>query len=111
MNTNLTKEQIQTIKKSWSSAKIHSVVMHIIYNALRGKDVKLGFTPVSNPNKLRCHKDPLVSFKNAKYDAIHTLYQDPNGIRVQNKKILEELFGIEFTYDLSEELKRIINAE
>lgn len=44
--------QYQTEFRNMSRAKAATAQDHILYNLIRGKDLKRGFTPITNTNKL-----------------------------------------------------------
>lgn len=65
----MTKEQYQQMITIWSAKKYHTAAEHIAYNILRGKDAKLGFTPIAshNTNKITSNNcDPYNGFSQAK---------------------------------------------
>lgn len=77
----ISKEEFLTARKSWKKKDSHSAALHIIYNILRGKDPKSGFTAKSKNiqgndpwygyNQARrqaynfCHPTYVVNFTNA----------------------------------------------
>ena len=52
MNYIFTKEQYISAKAAWSKITSHTPADHIIYNAIRGFDLKRGFSEITNPVKL-----------------------------------------------------------
>lgn len=64
MEYNFTKEQYLEAKAIWKSLETKTAFDHLVYNIIRGKDPKTGFTPVSNPNKLQysCNHNPYHYF-------------------------------------------------
>ena len=68
----ITKEQYHQMTTSWSNKKAHSAAEHILYNALRSKDLKIGFTPIAphNYSKINSNnRDAWNGFKQAKTTA------------------------------------------
>lgn len=65
------KEQFKTIQARFqerSRNKLATAVDHVFYNIIRGKDLKHGFTPLTNENKLKnsYNNYPWANFTHAK---------------------------------------------
>jgi len=69
-NTQLTKEQFLEFRakfKEQANAKSLSASDMILYNLIRGKDPKSGFTPITNPNKLSNGAIAWFAYEKANY--------------------------------------------
>ena len=60
-------KKIQAIFKELSRSKQATAVDHVFYNIVRGKPTNLGFTPITNENKLRSNYSnrPMWRFEQA----------------------------------------------
>lgn len=100
----LNKEQYITVKTTWKQQKEHNIREHIIYNVLRGKEADTGFVPLTDWGRLHASQDnPWFNYDNAVLDIHYQL----NAKRYQFEgtvKYYSELFGIEFTSELIEEV-------
>lgn len=52
MNHIINQKQYDTLIATWKHTKSHTASAHIIYNILRGYDLRHGFTPITNSTKL-----------------------------------------------------------
>ncbi len=123
MNYIIEREQYNGIVATWKNLKSHTAEDHIIYNALRGFDIKRGFTPITNKNKLVNGLAEWSGFKTALNNAKHLLRgpstfvykfsteeQTLKRTEEENNRMkqLNDKFGIEFTPELREKLKEIL---
>jgi len=108
--TILTKSQFSTIKQSWSNIKVHTASEHVIYNALRNKELDLGFTKIIRVSKLKNINNPMISFENAK-EIAKTKLNPRTFFKDENRKHLSKLFGIEFNDELCLFLIEILNNQ
>lgn len=72
----ITKEQYHQLTATWSAKKEHTAAEHIAYNILRGKDAKLGFTPIASHNISKITSNccnPWNGFNQARADVIRDL--------------------------------------
>jgi hypothetical protein len=58
-------QALQTNFKDSAHNESNSSSDAILYNIIRGKDLKRGFTPITNQNKLNNGADPWLGFKQA----------------------------------------------
>jgi len=106
-----TKEQYLQAKAVWKSLKKKTAFDHLIYNIIRSKDPKTGFTPITNQTKLNCNCG-IVSNPDGKGwipDRYYTLNLQITmlGWRFPRKVIADGMFdredyiwnGIRITYD------------
>jgi hypothetical protein len=100
----LNKEQYITVKTTWKQQKEHTIHEHIIYNVLRGKEADEGFAPLTDWGRLHASQDnPWFSYDNAVLDIHYRL--NPKRYQFEGTvKYYSELFGIEFTNELIEEV-------
>jgi hypothetical protein len=124
MNHIISKEQYLNVKTVWNTIKSHSSSDHILYNALRGFDLKRGFSPVINPIKLANGQKSFGSFRfslsNLKQSfkaPVHYKNDKPESIELINKKYQDRLaalnvkYGVPFTPELVAILMEVFNAE
>jgi len=109
----ITKEQYESLKAAWATHSMHDAKMHIIYNILRSKPAKHGFT---EKTKHIQGNDPWYGFNVAKKDALWSIStKNPfsptsaTGIRyaeqlVERKAAFKKYFGIDMPEDLNEQI-------
>jgi len=123
MNYIIEKEAYLNVLAAWKKTANHTAADHIIYNALRGFDIKRGFSPVVKPSKLSNGFTEWGAYNMAKAHAIASL-REPDvtvskwvseekrlaRIDAVNKhlKKLGERFGIELTPELLQKLRETI---
>ena len=70
MNYITNKEEYLKLSKAWkdhvNSGKTVTAMHHMIYNAIRGYDLKRGFTPITREARLNAGHDPNGSYNSAK---------------------------------------------
>ena len=117
MNYIFTKEQYLSAKSAWNNIASRTPADHIIYNAIRGFDLKRGFTEITNPIKLsngafswhgfhksrveaqRIFKGPFIWPKDqARFDQAYS----------EQRKNLSKRYGIEFTTELMEAMREVL---
>lgn len=69
MNFIINKEEYLCTIAAWNKIANRNATDHIFYNALRGHDLKRGFSPIQSENKIAAGLKPWQSFDTAKYDA------------------------------------------
>ena len=69
MNFIITKEEYLSAQAAWNKIANRNSTDHIFYNALRGHDLKRGFSPIQTENKLAAGMQPWKSFDAALSDA------------------------------------------
>ena len=104
MTTNfiLNKEQYQLFHEKFieaANAKSLTAGNMILNNILRNKDVRRGFTPITNPSKLGHGMDAWQGFIDARQ-------QLTSNFRWHRKQ-LHEKFGIEFTDEMADNILAI----
>lgn len=122
MNFIINKEEYLSAMAAWNKISNRTATDHIFYNALRGHDLKRGFSPIQKENKLRNGMTPWQAFDMAKKDAIwqlrdyHAMYSYDTPERVakrvaeQNERIdcLSKKFGVTFTQELIATLREVL---
>lgn len=97
----LNKEIIKTAVNSWKVEEEHTVLEHVVYNALRGKPLGRGFTSITNQNKIVSNaNDPDYALNEAKRELFYRLGGRKYGYNEQYVAHLSKLFGVEFDDDL-----------
>ena len=117
MNYIFNKEQYLAAKAAWKSMTNRNAVDHIIYNAIRGFDIKRGFTGITNPTKLGNGAEEWAGFKFAKEQARYRFKTKmiwPNDQERQDRifasrcKELSDRYGIEFNEELMEKMREVL---
>ena len=83
MNFIINKEEYLSAIAAWNKIINRTATDHIFYNALRGHDLKRGFSPVQSANKLANGISPWHSFDLAKKDALWQI-RDTNAMWTQD---------------------------
>lgn len=101
----ISKEEYLTVKKTWASKQDHSAVDHVLYNVLRGKDAKLGF---SEKTKNIQGNDSWYSYKSSMKTAIYRVdledrFNRPERIEAKVNQF-KEVFGISIPHNLHDKL-------
>ena len=117
MNYIFTKEQYLEAKTAWNNIAARTPVDHIIYNAIRGFDLKRGFTAITNPTKLGNGASAWQGFDDA-LDTARPLFkarfiwpkdQERYDLAFENKmKSLSIRYGITFTPELMEKMREVL---
>ena len=76
MNFIINKEEYLCTIAAWNKIANRNATDHIFYNALRGFDLKRGFSPIQSENKIAAGMTPWQSFENAKKDAAWQIRDD-----------------------------------
>lgn len=116
MNYIINKEQYLAAKAEWKSNKNRDAVDHIIYNAIRGFDIKRGFTGITNPTKLGNGAEEWAGFKNALNEARWQFREAASFVRgidveaAYQKRVatLSSKYGFEFTEELMEKMREVL---
>ena len=113
MNHIITKTQYLSAKQFWSNNPNRSAGDHIIYNAIRGFDLKRGFTEITSPIKLSNGAYDWQGFTAAKADASWTIRKpySVTGSAAEYEGRMKELskkYGFEFTPELMEQLREVL---
>lgn len=58
-------QTLQATFKQYANQNSNSASDMILYNIIRGKDIKRGFTPITNSNRLANGADPWYGYKSA----------------------------------------------
>lgn len=115
----ISKEQYETIKKSWAEHK-HSAPWHIIYNILRSKDAALGFTErtkhiqcndawwgfnssLDDARRFTSSKNPWEQYKDPSHPH-HRMYASAESRIKENQAHFKVGFGIDMPEDLHQKL-------
>lgn len=91
----ITREQFETVKKTWAESKYHSAGEHIIYNLLRSKVPTLGFVERKS-NIQGC--DSWFAFKTAKHDVIRAYFRHKmfaRATQTESEAKFKQRFGID----------------
>lgn len=113
MNYIITKTQYLSAKQFWSNNSNRSAGDHIIYNAIRGFDLKRGFTPITSSTKLNNGARDWQGFTAAKTDASWAV-RKPYSVAgsaaeyAGRMKELSKKYGFEFTPELMEQLREVL---
>lgn len=78
------------MKEKFKAQKVHSPAEHVIYNILRTWPADRGFTPVTNPIKLKNGQTANQAFNAARSEVNNAIRWDKSGAYV---KSLEATFG------------------
>lgn len=115
MNFIINKEEYLAVTSAWASNSTHTAVEHILYNALRGHDLKRGFSPIQSANKLANGSTSWQSFDQACRDARRELrfretHPTPRSEAEQQERFnrLNKRFGIIFTAELLSTLGELL---
>ena len=117
MNHIITKEQYLSAKTSWKNSPNRSAADHIIYNAIRGFDLKRGFTEITSSNKLNNGAYDWQGFDSARSDASFefrppfTWPQDEARSAATydaRMKDLSRKFGFEFTPEIMAKMREVM---
>lgn len=119
MNFIINKEEFQSLTAAWTKIANRNSSDHILYNALRGHDLKRGFSPVTSPNKLANGTPEWEGFTTAKNNAkwyIRPMQTHPNPAFTASRALeynnridgLNKKFGITFTPELLEKLRGLL---
>jgi hypothetical protein len=121
MNFIINKEEYLSAIVAWNKIINRTATDHIFYNALRGHDLKRGFSPIQSANKLANGISPWNSFDIAKKDAQWQI-RDTNAMWPQDtperkarraaeeKERIDSLgkkYGVIFTTDLITTLREL----
>lgn len=101
----ISKEDYLTVKKTWASKQNHSAKDHVLYNVLRGKDAKLGF---SEKTKHIQGNDSWYGYKSSLKNAMYSVDLDvrfggPERILDKHTQF-KEVFGIPIPANLRDKL-------
>ena len=122
MNFIINKEEFLQTVSAWKQIPSRTAVDHIFYNALRGYDIKRGFSPIQDKNKLMCGYKEWQSFDLAKRAALwqirdyRDMYSNDTVERTERRNleekerlgILSKKFGITFTTELNKILRDLL---
>lgn len=117
MNYIFTKEQYLSAKAAWNNMKDRTPEDHIIYNVIRGFDLKRGFTEITNPTKLCNGAKPWdgfnVALRAARYKfsgpRIWPAVQERHNLDYEAKmKDLGKRYGVTFTVELMEAVREVL---
>ena len=117
MNHIITKTQYLSALTYWSNCPNRPAADHIIYNAIRGFDLKRGFTPITSPIKLSNGAYDWQGFNTAREDAQHIVrlpyiwpkdQQRFDTAYTEKMKALSKKYGFEFTPELMEQLREVL---
>jgi len=118
----ISKEEYLSATTAWTKIANRTATDHIFYNALRGHDLKRGFSPIKeNSPKLANGAQPWQAFDQAKQDARWSLRAN-EGLRgdtpertarreLEYKDRIESLskkFGVTFTPELINTLRELL---
>ena len=120
MNFIINKEEYLSATAAWNKIANRNATDHIFYNALRGHDLKRGFSPIQSENKIANGMVPWHAFEDAKRGArwktrIHAILSHDSAER-QAKRDAEEKdridslskkFGVTFTQELIATLQEL----
>ncbi len=117
----ISKEEYLSVVEAWNHIPNRTSTDHIIYNALRGHDLKRGFSPITSETKLQNGMSPWKSFNDAKYNAYFTVRPyEVNSYDSAERKVRRELehkermdalskkFGVTFTPELITMLREML---
>jgi hypothetical protein len=108
----LNKEQYITVIKTWKSKKEHTAEDHIVYNILRGKESALGFIAITDWGRLNASSnEPWNSYNNAAKNVQYGFTTKSTNWLERTSKRYSEVFGIEFTAELMEEIASSIKLK
>lgn len=116
----INKEEYIKVKAAWNQIPNRNAEDHIIYNALRGHDLKRGFAPTTTERKLQ-GGDPWQAFALAKSAARWSTRVEPSypseaperaarrATQVKERTdALSKKFGTEFTPELLTALRELL---
>jgi len=117
MNYLINKEQYLSAKAAWNCITSRTPADHIIYNAIRGFDIKRGFTAITSSIKLSNGAYDWQGFNAARAEAEHLFRppfhwpQDEASLALvyeERMKNLSKRFGIEFTLELMAKMREVL---
>ncbi len=121
MNFIISKEEFLSVAVAWNTIPNKDAADHILYNALRGHDLKRGFSPITKPLKLDNGMSPWKSYDGAKFNAFWQLrpmqvnsFDSTERKLVREKeyadriKVLNEKFKVTFTPELIATLREML---
>ncbi len=122
MNFIITKDEYLQAKKAWTQPGYHhNAADHIIYNALRGFDLKRGFSPVTDQQKLNNGFSEWQSYDTAKSNARWEVRESSrwagetpertarrNAEDAERYKTLGLKFGVTFTPELLTTIRELL---
>jgi hypothetical protein len=121
MNFIINKEEYLNLAAAWKTIPSRTAQDHILYNVLRGFDLKRGFSPIQKQSKLSNGFTEWQSFDKAKHEAYWTLreptiYAGESATRIATRaleladriKWLNKKFGITFTPELMKQLRDLL---
>jgi len=105
MNYLINKTQYLSAKQQWNNGFNRNSTDHLIYNLIRGFDLKRGFTETTNETKLNNGWKPWAGFDYAKESAKWRFrpaspYNSGPADYEQRMKDLSKTWGFEFTPEL-----------
>ncbi|QOI72476.1 hypothetical protein pEaSNUABM50_00471 [Erwinia phage pEa_SNUABM_50] len=107
----LNKEQYITVKNTWKAVKEHNIFDHVIYNVLRGVPSDTGFAPITDSGRLHANNNDPFNMYNYAVREIHYELNEKRYNYEKTVKHYSELFGIEFTKELIEEIVSLIKVK
>jgi hypothetical protein len=121
MNFIINKEEYLKLAAAWKTIPARTAEDHILYNVLRGFDLKRGFSPIQKQSKLSNGFTEWQAFDKAKREAYWTLreptiYAGESAVRTATRaleladriKWLNKKFGITFTSELMKTLRELL---
>jgi len=122
MNFIISKEEYLCTIAAWNKITNRSATDHIFYNALRGHDLKRGFSPIQSESKLANGMSAWQSFDTAKHEAWwqirdhSSMFHESNPDRIakreseQKERIdsLSKKYGVTFTPELLTTLRELL---
>jgi len=121
MNFIINKEEYLKLIAAWKTIPNRNAQYHILYNVLRGFDLKRGFSPIQKQSKLSNGATEWQAFDTAKKEVWWLLREptfydgDSADRRVRKEqelkdriKFLSEKFGITFTAELLAALRELL---
>jgi len=117
MNHIITKEQYLSAKTIWKNGIHRTAADHIIYNAIRGFDLKRGFTEITNSTKLNNGAVDWQGFIAARREA-RDVFNPPftwpqdearsSAMYEARMKELSRKFGFEFTPEIMAKMREVM---